>query len=163
MATRTKAAAPGGGPPNRLTPRTRWAVKECGPMLYHLAGARGVHPSQVSRELSGERRSAIAEVEEICRAYVRERKCDPSPIITRFLGAIEEEWLAGLAADPWSEYRERCDAVLSQMGATLDAQLRARECHDAASLDTAEEELSRQAARTIRLVGVIPIVRRSLS
>lgn len=162
MATKTKTAA-GELPPNRLTRRTRWAVRECGPMVYHLAGARGVDPSQVSRELSGERRSAIAEVEEILRSYAREKKCDPSPILVRFHGAVEEEWLRALATDPWAEYRRRCDAVLNQMGSALDAQLRAREFHDSDSLNAAEEELSRQAAHTIRLVGAIPLVRQSLS
>jgi hypothetical protein len=48
-------------PQERIRHQSRALLRECTPQLKHIALARGVHPSQVTRELQGERRGAYEE------------------------------------------------------------------------------------------------------
>lgn len=76
---------------SRLTDDARKAWRWSGPQGKHRAKAVGRHTSQVSREESGIRRSALAEVEADLRGLARHAKCDPASVLLHLEVAVSEE------------------------------------------------------------------------
>lgn len=135
-----KTIAPGGRPPNRLSEHGRWAQRRVAPQVKQIAAARNVDNSQVTREITTERPSEVAKVEEQIRAYARHPKTDPWILIQHLETCIEEEVAkllrgdvsAGIAALVVEETRAEGIANLGELelldGITSEEALRA---HDA--------------------------------
>lgn len=152
--------------PNRLSERGRWALRESAPMLYHVADAFGVHPSQLTRELSGERPSPLSEPERRVYRLACGRKTSATPFLFH-LHTIHQRGLRDRATevrvDPWTDYLHLCATETEAQGPADVAELLScqRPCRDA--LSHARDELARHGARIIRLVDFIPTVVESLS
>lgn len=151
------------GKAGRLTKEgARW-YRSCAPAVKNLAYARGVDPTQITRELSRERRSPLAAAEAEVVRLAGSPKTSPAP----FLG-----WLHQLAAEGamdrpvrcvLEEHDRRCEVESrSQAGADL-AQLRFRSSRSKDDLAALSEAVAEHFAAALDLVLWLPRVQEHLA
>lgn len=159
--------AAGGLPPNRLTKRGARSYRACASMQKHLARYRGVDPSQITRELDGERRNVWAPVIEDVRAMAKDPRTDPTPMILHLLEvaaeAEAEAWANRSNEDIWAEWLLRCEAETEAQGRADLPQVRCRTARDREALAKAVDALSAEGVAILRLVSFRATVEASLS
>lgn len=128
-------------------------------MQYHMASARGVDPSQITRELSGERRSVLAPAEAWVEAMARHPKTSPEPWLGWMIARAGQVRMESWVGDIMTEYDRLCEAETAAQGEGDLAQLRFRSLRTREALDQVEEFLGRHVARGLRMLAVVPTVR----
>jgi hypothetical protein len=153
-----KTATGGMQPPNRLTDAAVRRYRACAPLVRYLADARGVQPSRMSKEFSGERRSVVAEMDHLLGVLARGRKTDPGPLLAHFHHVVARE----MAEKPtYGREAHLFRLIEDHQGARAKAELqllRLSVAHCEETLAAAAEAVADEAAKTITLGAYLAVL-----
>lgn len=155
-----KTTSPPGEGPGRLTRRSARWLRKSAPMMYHIAKARGVDPSQITRELSGERRSALAAAEEQLVRMARYSRTNPEVWLVHIHARISRARIEAGEVGSLDRYLELCEQETQARFEADVAELRFRNLQTGEALDELEEAQSLHVARGMETLHYLPLLRR---
>ncbi len=143
----------------------RW-YRACAPgSQYQLARVRGVDPTQVTRELAGERRSPLAAMEQEVRRLAASGRTTAGPYLAhlhRLAGAGAMERPVGEKGSVLAEADRRCEEETRTQGAADVAQLRFRASRSVPDLEALEDAALEHLGATLDMLHWLPRVRAAI-